>query len=242
MSQLLPAEVWHSLYLRLLRHRSLISESPGLASILPALESMEADLALALSGHDSQDPELLTLRRGAAEVDMAHDEAHALLRELMRTATHETGDPDGVIARGLQTLYPDGLAFTHDAWALEVLHSAAFASRLEHPDVRHALERVASITPDIGSRVADCLREGHRLGTALDTIEAHIIALSGGNSSKAHIFELRMRARELWVEFMRALDTHHPAGLTLHDPLRAKLLSSWERAHRIWQIDESDGE
>lgn len=235
MSQLLPAEVWHRIYNGLLRQRELLLEHSWLATLVPALEAMNADLADALAPPDSGDSDLVALKNSARTLDHSHDEAHQALRDVVRAVAAHIGDGEGIIERGLNALYPDGFGFLHEAWASEVVHTAAFASRLEQPAVKTMFALVRTQVPSIDDWARDCIKHGEQLGVVLDQIEARSGELG---SNKARVFEVRMRARAEWNYLVATLDLRYPGGIDAHDALRAKLLAGWERAQSTWQVDE----
>lgn len=235
MSQLLPAEVWHRIYNSLLRQRDVLLEHAWLAPLVPALESMNAELADALAPPDSGDPDLVALKNSARALDHSHDDAHQALRDVVRAVAVHIGDGEGIIERGLNALYPDGFGFLHEAWASEVVHTAAFASRLDLPAVKTMLALVKTQVPSIEDWTRDCIKHGEQLGVILDQIEARAGELG---SNKARVFEVRMRARAEWNYLVATLDLRYPSGVEANDTLRAKLLAGWERAQATWQVDE----
>lgn len=238
MSQLLPAEVWHRIYVGLLRHKDLMLERPALAPLVPALQAMSDALAEALAPPDLGDPDIVALKNSARALDASHDDAHQALRDVVRAVAMHIGDGEGLIERGLSALYPDGFSFLYDAWASEVVHTAAFANRLELPAVKTMLALVRNEVPRIDEWVRDCIKHGEQLGVVLDQIEARAGEIGGSN--KARVFETRMRARAEWNYLLATLDLRFPAGDPDNDALRAKFLAGWERASATWQVDEID--
>jgi len=238
MSQLLPAEVWHRIYVGLLRHRDLMMERTALVPLVSALEAVNAELNEVLAPLDAGDPDIVALKNSARALDHSHDDAHQALRDVVRAVAIHVGDGESIIERGLTALYPDGFGFLHEAWAAEVIHTAAFMSRLDLPPVKTLLALVRTELPHIDDWVRDCIKHGEQLGVVLDQLEARSGELGGSN--KARVFETRMKARAEWNYFVATLDLRYPAGYDENDALRAKLLAGWERASATWQIDEVD--
>jgi hypothetical protein len=235
MSQLLPAEVWHRIYNGLLRQRDLLLEHTWLAPLVPAFEAVNAELAHALAPPSYADPDLVALKNSARALDRSHDEAHQSLRDVIRAVAGHIGDGEGLIAQGLAALYPNGFNFLHEAWASEVVHTAAFSSRLERAPVKTMMALVRTQVPTVDDWAHDCIKHGEQLGVVLDQIEARAGELG---SNKARIFEVRMRARAEWTYLLATLDLRYPVGIEVNDTLRAKLLAGWERAQATWQVDE----